>query len=91
MPSVHGSLRVRSQGSHHSFLTHGGRVALVIATSGHFLGAAGSIRVSRDSLLYRKRVQLFSVRTPLAELVAQLNQFRRNPPLGLCEPDHLAG
>ncbi|GHO71907.1 hypothetical protein KSC_107990 [Ktedonobacter sp. SOSP1-52] len=57
-------------------LTHGGRMALVIATSGHFLGAAGSIRVSKDNAQYRKRVRLFSVRTPLAELVAQLNQFR---------------
>ncbi|HXR65776.1 MAG TPA: phenylacetate--CoA ligase family protein [Ktedonobacteraceae bacterium] len=57
-------------------LTHGGRLALVIATSGHFLGAAGSTRTNKDSLLYRKRARLFSVRTPLPELVAQLNQFR---------------
>jgi putative adenylate-forming enzyme len=57
-------------------LAQGGRMALVIATSGHFLGAAGSARASKDSSLYSKIARLFSVRTPLPELVAQLNQFR---------------
>lgn len=57
-------------------LAHGGRLALVIATSGHFLGAAGSAWSSKSSPQYRKMAKLFSVRTPLPELVAQLNQFR---------------
>ncbi|GHP00998.1 coenzyme F390 synthetase [Reticulibacter mediterranei] len=57
-------------------LANGARMALVIATSGHFLGAAGSTRASKDSVLYRKMGRFFSVRTPLPELVAQLNQFR---------------
>ncbi|GHO55789.1 phenylacetate--CoA ligase family protein [Ktedonobacter robiniae] len=53
-----------------------GRLALVIATGGHFMGSAGSTRTARESSLYRKRAKLFSVRTPLPELVEQLNQFR---------------
>ncbi|QBD79428.1 phenylacetate--CoA ligase family protein [Ktedonosporobacter rubrisoli] len=53
-----------------------GRLALVIATGGHFMGSAGSARTARENALYRKRVKLFSVRSPLPELVEQLNQFR---------------
>jgi phenylacetate-CoA ligase len=53
-----------------------GRLALVIATGGHFMGSAGSARTARENALYRKRAKLFSVRSPLPELVEQLNQFR---------------
>lgn len=45
-------------------LANGGRIALVIATGGHFARAA-----------LAKGMRIFSVHTPLQELTAQLNRF----------------
>jgi phenylacetate-CoA ligase len=53
----------------------GGRVAIVAATGGHFLVAAGTAAMRRNRLA-GKAVRLFSVHLPLAELVRQLNDFQ---------------
>ncbi len=56
-------------------LAHGGRLAMVVATGGHFLVSAGSQRVFSGAL-GGKMVRFFSVHAPLEELVAGLNEFR---------------
>ncbi len=56
-------------------LAHGGRVAMVVATGGHFLVNAGSQRLF-SGLLGSKMVRVFSVYAPLEELVTGLNQFQ---------------
>lgn len=56
-------------------LTRGGRMAMVIATGGHFATTVAATRM-RMSLLGRRKVQVFAVHTPLPEMVGQLNQFR---------------
>ncbi|GLY71493.1 hypothetical protein Atai01_81120 [Amycolatopsis taiwanensis] len=56
-------------------LAHGGRLAMVVATGGHFLVSAGSQRVFSGAL-GGKMVRVFSVHAPLEELVAGLNEFR---------------
>lgn len=57
-------------------LAGGGRMAVVVATGGHFLVAAGATRIRKANPLLRSAIQFFSVHLPLLELVAQLNQFR---------------
>ena len=52
-----------------------GRLALVTATGGHFASTAAAARL-RASRMRRNRVRLFSVHTPLPELVAQLNAYQ---------------
>lgn len=54
---------------------HAGRMAIVAATNGHFLVSAGAARM-RGGRLGQHAVRLFSVHTPLPELVAELNAFR---------------
>ncbi len=53
----------------------GGRMAIVAAANGHFLVSAGAARM-RAHRLQRKAIRLFSVHTPLGELVEALNEFR---------------
>ena len=57
-------------------LANGGRMAIIVATGGHFLVAAGATRIRKTNRLLRSTIQFFSVHLPLPELVAQLNQFR---------------
>lgn len=53
-------------------LARGGRMAVVAATGGHFMAAAGATRLGPVSRMTR----IFSVHMPLPELVAELNRFR---------------
>ncbi|HIH75316.1 MAG TPA: phenylacetate--CoA ligase family protein [Methanosarcina sp.] len=57
-------------------LKHGGRWAMVTATGGHFLSSVIATRVRQSSRLGSKAFQIFSVYTPMSELVAKLNLFR---------------
>ena len=53
----------------------GGRVALVMASGGHFASAVAAARM-RASTHGRKRIGVFPVQTPLPELVTALEAFR---------------
>ncbi|GAA1194642.1 phenylacetate--CoA ligase family protein [Pseudonocardia alaniniphila] len=56
-----------------------GRLALVVATGGHFASAAAAARLGADRTGdggRAGRTRLFPVATPLPELVAQLNAFQ---------------
>lgn len=53
----------------------GGRMAIVAATNGHFLVSAGAARM-RGGPLRRRTLRMFSVHTPIPELVDELNRFR---------------
>lgn len=53
----------------------GGRVAIVMASGGHFASAVAAARM-RASRRGRKRIGVFPVQTPLPELVAALDSFR---------------
>lgn len=58
-------------------LAGGGRTAMVLATGGHFTGYVGVVSALRSgSPLRRRALRVFSVHTPLPELVQQLNRFR---------------
>lgn len=57
-------------------LASGGRMAVVVATGGHFLVAAGATRIRKANRWLSSTIQFFSVHLPLPELVAQLNRFR---------------
>lgn len=57
-------------------LRRGMRTAEVIATGGHFVAIAGAARIRRGRPLLARQVRVFSVFTPLPDLVAQLNDFR---------------
>lgn len=57
-------------------LAGGGRMAMVIATGGHFVGAAHVSGVIKSGLPLARGMRIFPVHTPLPELVAQLNHFR---------------
>lgn len=50
-----------------------GRLAMVNATSGHFASAVAAIRLRRRR---GERIQVFPLRMPLPEMVAELNGFR---------------
>lgn len=52
-----------------------GRTALVIATGGHFTGAASMARLRKSSPGRTKRLLVLSAQTPLPDVVAQLNHF----------------
>jgi len=53
-------------------IAHRGRVALVVATGGHFASAAAAVRLGAGG----GRRRIFSVDPPLAELVARLDEFQ---------------
>jgi len=57
------------------FLRRGGRAASVWATGGHFFGVTMAERQRRSRALRRRRIRIFSVMTPLDELVKELNAF----------------
>lgn len=54
----------------------GGRSAAVIATGGHFLSIAASTRERREKPRRHRGLGVFSVHTPLPQLVDQLNAFK---------------
>lgn len=56
-----------------SIVRQGRRMAMVNATGGHFASAVAARRLTRNG---SKRVAVFSVRMPLEEMVAGLNEFR---------------
>ncbi len=49
-----------------------GRMAMVMATGGHFASAVAAARMKRSR---GKRVEILSVQSPVSELVARLNEF----------------
>ncbi len=56
-------------------LSGGGRVAMAIATGGHYASAAAAAGLRR-SRLRRRRIGVFGVQLPMPDLVAALNAFR---------------
>ena len=54
----------------------GMRIAVLVATGGHFVGFASATRVRNASRFVAKLLQTFSVHTPLSDLVSQLNRYR---------------
>ena len=54
----------------------GGRAAVLIATEGHFAGVVTVARLSTAGPVGSRTLRVFSVHTPLSELVARLNGFR---------------
>lgn len=56
-------------------VVRGGRMAMVMATGGHFASAVAAGRM-RTSGRKRKRIGVFPADTPLPKLVEQLNAFR---------------
>jgi phenylacetate-CoA ligase len=59
-----------------SALTGGGRVAVVVATGGHFAGAAATEFARRFNQKLSKRICTFSVLMPLPGIVKELNDFQ---------------
>lgn len=57
------------------FLRRGGRSASVWATGGHFFGVTMAERQRRSRGSRRRRIRVFSVMTPVDELVEELNSF----------------
>jgi phenylacetate-CoA ligase len=51
----------------------GGRMAMVMATGGHFASAVAAARLKKSR---GRRLEVLSVHMPVSELVARLNQFR---------------
>lgn len=56
-------------------VARGGRIAMVIATGGHFASATAAAAL-RKNRLRRNRIRVFGVHTPIPELVNALNAFR---------------
>lgn len=54
----------------------GSRIAVLLATGGHFVGFASTSRVRSASRLTARLLHTFSVHTPLSELFNQLNDFQ---------------
>src|SRR5690606_12591295 len=52
-----------------------GRMAIVMATGGHFASAVGAERLRRTKRGQR-RIGVFPATTPMPELVARLNEFQ---------------
>ncbi|MCJ8012525.1 hypothetical protein MUG84_12365 [Paenibacillus sp. KQZ6P-2] len=63
------------------YLIHGGRMA-VVAAEGHFLVSSGINRFRKKSMMLGSAMKLFSVHTPIPELVAQLNHFQPSIVIG---------
>jgi phenylacetate-coenzyme A ligase PaaK-like adenylate-forming protein len=57
-------------------LGRGGRMALVLATGGHYVGFAGLTQSTRESAWRRRILRGFSVHMPMPEFVEKLNAFR---------------
>lgn len=54
----------------------GGRMAMVMATGGHFASAVAAARLRKGSRRRARTIQVLSVHTPLPEIAASLNRFR---------------
>jgi phenylacetate-CoA ligase len=59
-----------------SLVARGGRMAMIVATEGHFLAIAGAMYLRKANRWIGSAMQFFSVHLPLPELVSQLNRFR---------------
>jgi phenylacetate-CoA ligase len=70
------SLGLINPGYIFSALTGGGRVAVVVATGGHFAGIGATEFARRFNPRLSKRVRAFSVMTPLSGIVKELNDFQ---------------
>lgn len=57
-------------------VAHGGRIAMINATGGHFASAVAGVRLRKGSERLARRVLVLSAHTPLAALVEQLNRFQ---------------
>ena len=57
------------------FLRRGGRSASVWVTGGHFFGVTMAERQRRSRTSRKRRIHVFSVMTPIDELVKELNSF----------------
>ncbi|WP_233160099.1 phenylacetate--CoA ligase family protein [Pseudonocardia sp. MH-G8] len=57
-------------------VARGGRMAAVVATDGHFAAYVGATQMRNRSRLGRKQAEVFSVHSPLPELVDALNRFQ---------------
>lgn len=58
-----------------SIVAGGGRLAMIIATGGHFASAVAASRL-RTGPRRRERIKVFPVSTPMSQLVDELNRFR---------------
>ncbi|MEU4202152.1 phenylacetate--CoA ligase family protein [Streptomyces sp. NPDC045470] len=56
--------------------TQGGRFAQLVATGGHYVGFAAYSRTLRAGGWRSKLLRAFPVHTPMAQLVAELNEYR---------------
>jgi len=56
-------------------VARGGRIAMVIATGGHFASATAAAALRKNRLRHN-RIRVFGVHTPMPELVEALNAFR---------------
>jgi phenylacetate-coenzyme A ligase PaaK-like adenylate-forming protein len=54
----------------------GGRMAMVMATGGHFASAVAATRMRRGSPRRARRIGVFPADTPMPQLVEELNRFR---------------
>lgn len=70
------SLGLISPGYIFSLLSGGGRVAVVVATGGHFAGVAATEFARRFDSELSKRVRAFSVLMPLSVIVKELDEFQ---------------
>ena len=73
---VRNSLGLISPGYIFSAMAGGGRVAVVVATGGHFAGIAATEFARRSNPELSKKVRAFSVMIPLPIMVKELNDFQ---------------
>ena len=52
------------------------RIALVAVSGGHYAGAAGLEMMRRESVYGARRLQLFSPKSPLGDLISNLNAYQ---------------
>ena len=57
-------------------MQNGARSAAIFANNGHFMGVSMAERQRQSNKRRQKQMRVFSVQTPIPELVAQLNEFQ---------------
>ncbi|MBX0298270.1 phenylacetate--CoA ligase family protein [Haloarcula nitratireducens] len=57
-------------------ITQNLRIGLVAVSGGHFAGAAGLEMMRRESVYGERRLRLFSPKSPIDDLIADLNQYQ---------------
>lgn len=57
-------------------MQNGARSAAIFATNGHFMGVSMAERQRQSNKRRQKQMRVFSVQTPIPELVQQLNEFQ---------------